>query len=276
MEIYGVDVSEYYAGLEAADIYECKATGYRFYYPFSLTGKEHLYRELEKTVDGTYKDDKWEYREALTFISGSCRVLDVGCGKGAFVLLADLAGHKAAGLELNSASAIEARQRGIDVRTELIAEHARKNSLSYDCVCSFQVLEHVPDVKSFLDSCLSVLCPGGLLILGVPNNGGFVGMDLDAVLNMPPHHMGLWTEKSLTALTSFFPLSLKAIRFEPLEELNWYASVMERRALSNSVAQAIYYKLGFGYLYRKWVRLRKSKIHGHTIIAVFQKTEGTD
>ncbi|MCK1518492.1 class I SAM-dependent methyltransferase [Bradyrhizobium sp. 190] len=273
MEGYGVDVSEYFAGLATADIYECNATGYRFYHPFSLTGKEHLYRELEKTTDGTYKDDKWEYREALSFIPGSCRVLDVGCGKGAFVVLANQAGHETTGLELNSASAMEARQRGIDVRTELIADHANKNSPAYDCVCSFQVLEHIPDVKPFLDSCLSVLRPGGLLILGVPNNGGFVGLDPDAVLNMPPHHMGLWTEESLTALTHFFPLSLRAIRFEPLEELNWYASVMERRALSNSVAQAIYYKLGISHLFRMWVRLRKSKIHGHTIMAVFQKAD---
>lgn len=268
---YHVDVSEYYSGLDGADIFECKATGYRFYYPFSLTGKESLYRQLEGTVDGTYKEDKWEYRQAMSRIASGSRVLDVGCGKGAFVRLAGKVGHTAAGLELNSESAAEARDRGLDVRAEMIGDHATKHPESYDCVCSFQVLEHIATVRPFIEDCLRALRPGGKLILGVPNNEGFVGMDRDAVLNMPPHHMGLWTKDSLAALAKLFPITLSEMKFEPLQEVDWYATVMERRAIPSKTAQSIYYRLGLAKLYRKWIEMRKRDIHGHTVMAVFQK-----
>src|SRR3974377_1400929 len=102
-DVYKIDVSDYFCGIESAKVYECQVTGYRFYYPFSLTGKENLYRQLEFTADGKYKDDKWEFRKALTLIEPSSRILDVGCGKGDFVRLAMQAGLIAHGLELNSA-----------------------------------------------------------------------------------------------------------------------------------------------------------------------------
>jgi SAM-dependent methyltransferase len=195
----------------------------------------------------------------------------VGCGKGAFVRLAGQAGLTIGGLELNSESAAEAREQGLDVRAEMIGDHATRHPDFYDCVCSFQVLEHIANVRPFIEDCLRALRPGGTLILGVPNNDGFVGMDRNAVLNMPPHHMGLWTKGSLIALVGLFPITLNAIRFEPLQEVDWYAAVRERLVISNKVAQSVYYRLGLAKLYRKLVNRRKNEIHGHTIMAVFQK-----
>jgi 2-polyprenyl-3-methyl-5-hydroxy-6-metoxy-1,4-benzoquinol methylase len=270
-QIYRIDVSDYYCGIDEAEIFECTSTGYRFYYPFSLTGRESLYRELEGTSDGTYKYDKWEYRQALSIVATSAKVLDIGCGKGAFVRMAGLAANSAVGLELNSASAAEARALGLDVRSELVGNHARQNKHSYDFVCSFQVLEHISDVKQFLTDCLLCLRPGGTFILGVPNNESFVGLDRDAVLNMPPHHMGLWTKDSLAALTKVFPIELDRIIFEPLEEVDWYATVMERRTLTNQKIRSLYYRLGGAKLLRGWVEQRKSRIYGHTVMAVFRK-----
>lgn len=270
---YGIDVSDYFSSIEHVQIYECSATGYRFYYPFTLTGKEGLYRQLEATVDGKYKDDKWEYRKALTFIQPPSRVLDVGCGKGAFVKLAGQAGLDAHGLELNSASAAEARQRGLDVSTELIGEHAKTHQGFYDVICSFQVLEHIPNVREFIQDCIDALRPGGVLIIGVPNNLGFVGLDRTAALNMPPHHMGLWTKKSLTGLADVFPVDIKAVELEPLAEVDWYATVMERIHIPYDVFRFLYYQLGIAAYYRKWLKARADRLPGHTILAVYEKRQ---
>ncbi len=38
----------------------------------------------------------------------------------------------------------------------------------FDCVLSFQVLEHVPDPKTLLDECRRVLKPDGTLLISVP------------------------------------------------------------------------------------------------------------
>src|SRR5437660_8717975 len=115
-ETYGFDASEYFRGLDQIDVYECDATRYRFYYPLTLTGKEELYRHLQQ-FDWNYKEDKWEYRKALNFVPRGSSILDVGCGRGAFVKMALSQGLHARGIELNASAASFARQNSLAVST---------------------------------------------------------------------------------------------------------------------------------------------------------------
>jgi 2-polyprenyl-3-methyl-5-hydroxy-6-metoxy-1,4-benzoquinol methylase len=268
---YQLDVSEYFAGLDKVLIYECQNSSYRFYYPFTLAGRETLYQHLQQ-FDWNYKATKWEYEKAIQHLPTGSRVLDVGSGSGAFVKLAGRAGLIAHGLELNSAAAKIARDEGLSVSTEMIGDHAKRFPLTYDAVCSFQVLEHIPNVRQFIGDCISLLRPGGVLIYGVPNNDSFIRLDRRAVLNVPPHHMGLWTKKSLSAIATIFPVNLRAIFVEPLIEVDWYVSVMEHRYIPTHFLRSIYYSLGASRLYRRYVTARREKIPGHTILAMYEKS----
>jgi len=80
------------------------------------------------------------------------------------------------------------------------------------------VLEHVEDPKAFLQACVTLLKPGGRLCIGVPNNDSYLGQQRfeDASLNLPPHHATRWGVRSLRALESVFPLSLRRLRCESL------------------------------------------------------------
>jgi 2-polyprenyl-3-methyl-5-hydroxy-6-metoxy-1,4-benzoquinol methylase len=267
----GIDVSDYFTGMTDIDIYECERSGYRYFTPFSLTGREDLYHHLEK-FDWNYKPEKWEYDQAAGLLAkdNSIRtVLDVGCGKGFFLAIAKRHHLVGTGLELNSSAASVAKSQGLDVRTEMIEDHARDNPGRYDAVVTFQVLEHIPTVRPFLEGCIEALRPGGTLIIGVPNNDGFL-KHANAVLNAPPHHMGLWTRKSLESLAGIFPLKLRSVTTEPLAEIDWYLSVQERRFLP-PVARKAYYKLGLSKAARRLVAASSPRIAGHTILTVYEK-----
>jgi SAM-dependent methyltransferase len=262
-EAYGYDASHAFDGVPEVGVYQCD-TGFAFYYPFSVAGDESLYRRLE-TFDWTYKEDKWEYDSGLQYIRSGDRVLDVGCGEGKFLAKAQKIGAAASGIELNKKAAQIARDKGICVHEELLSDHTG----SYDVVTSFQVLEHVPDPLGFIRDCVRVLRAGGKLVIGVPNNDAFLRFDPQLWLNQPPHHMGLWNRRSLSALAYIAGLDVEAIETEPLAETDWYQVVMEKRYLTGAWQRRLWYRLGYAKVFARYVRENAASIEGHTIIAAY-------
>ena len=79
----------------------------------------------------------------------------------------------------------------------------------------FQVLEHIYDVKEFLEHALQVLKKGGKLVIGVPNNEPyFLGYDKYCTLNLPPHHMGLWNIKVFEKFAPIFGLKIISVSYD--------------------------------------------------------------
>jgi SAM-dependent methyltransferase len=87
-------------------------------------------------------------------------------------------------------------------------------------VCAFQVLEHVPDPRAFLASCVYCLKPGGRLILSVPAEDSFTGLVPNNCLNLPPHHLTRWSDKALLALREEFNLHDLQLIPLPLEDIH--------------------------------------------------------
>jgi 2-polyprenyl-3-methyl-5-hydroxy-6-metoxy-1,4-benzoquinol methylase len=201
--------------------------------PSRWKGRRSLYRALEKT-DWCYEEDKWEHNTVAARIPESASLLDIGCGRGAF--LSKVRSPHKTGIELNKSAAAFARARGITVAESLIQDHEG----AYDYVTAFQVLEHIADPMPFLRSCLKVLKPGGSLIIAVPNNDAFIRF-AELPLNQPPHHVGLWSPQSLAALETLLPMRLESIEEEPLRELDWYQQVMESRYLPRRWQRSLYY-----------------------------------
>ena len=97
------------------------------------------------------------------------KVLDVGCASGFFLEVADAAGWEAYGVELSSFAAELAKRRfGPRVHNGTL-EQAGYPEAFFDAVTLFDLLEHVPDPKSFLGEVLRVLRPDGKLLLVMPN-----------------------------------------------------------------------------------------------------------
>ncbi|HUQ97091.1 MAG TPA: class I SAM-dependent methyltransferase, partial [Chitinophagaceae bacterium] len=227
----GIDVQAYFKGKTNLNLYQCSDTGLRFFYPAALAGDPAFYTALENRP-GYYRDWKWEYDEAFQLIEDGVSVLDIGCGRGAF--LKKLKAEKdcvVTGLELNPNAFKQLLAGGMPAFQETIETHSEIHTEAYDVVAFFQVLEHISDVNSFITTALKCLKKNGLLILAVPNNAPYMmGINKYEWLNLPPHHMGWWNEASLTQLSRFFPMTVQRIQACPFRDYNAYLDALERNA----------------------------------------------
>lgn len=215
-ELLGINVDRFFLNLDFVDIYQCNDTGFRFYYPETIFGDAAFYAQLQKK-DFYYNQWIWENKVALKQLPPGGNILEVGCGTGTFMEHIAGKGFSITGLELNDAAVAVCKSKGLNVYNELLEKHIENNTGKYDVICSFQVLEHVYDVRSFINCCLQCLKPSGKLILAVPNNDPwYYKYDKLHLMNLPPHHSGLWNRKVFERLPDFFSLTTDKILFEPL------------------------------------------------------------
>jgi 2-polyprenyl-3-methyl-5-hydroxy-6-metoxy-1,4-benzoquinol methylase len=226
-----VDISADLQGVSAVELYRCNQTDLQFFWPMRVAGGAGFYESLQRSSSNYYPKNKLEFRLALADLNGAKKVLEVGCGTGAFMDLIQQCGITSEGIELNESAASIARDRGHKVDSLDLASYAEQNVGRFDAVCAFQVLEHVAAPREFLGQLLSLLKPGGRLLIGVPNAAGCLRHDPHHILDIPPHHVTRWSTETFYALEKILPLRVLRVSPEPLARyhVRWYLSVITRR-----------------------------------------------
>ncbi|HSD74461.1 MAG TPA: class I SAM-dependent methyltransferase [Steroidobacteraceae bacterium] len=260
----------------------CTSCDLRFFLP-PVAGPAEFYRQLQK-IPWYYRDEKAEYDIAAWHIGPADAVLEVGAGKGVFAR--HIRCRSYAGLETSPDAVAIARGEGVDLRQEDLQTHSSRNPGRYDVVCAFQVLEHVPDPLSFLQSACGALRSRGRLIVAVPSEDSFASIDFWDVLNMPPHHVTRWSDRSLRSAARLVRLDTVAIEHEPLpdRDVHWYVKTMTEYGMALRLGHEP--TLLDPYM-RRWLIRRGSKLAasllrramrhaalrpvGHAVIAVYQK-----
>jgi hypothetical protein len=121
-------------------------------------------------------------------------------------------------------------------------------------------------------------------MFGVPNTDGYLGVQPDEILNMPPHHITWWAESVFWYVASQFGLEVVAIEAERLNNRDTYFDIVALRVLMRCLKVRRRFLFdGPRYVATKWVAKRIRKLVavalrdvqllpvGHTLLAVLRK-----
>jgi 2-polyprenyl-3-methyl-5-hydroxy-6-metoxy-1,4-benzoquinol methylase len=149
------------------------------------------------------------------------RWLDVGCGRGDLLEIAQRHGFTCYGTEVAASTLENGAARGWIVGRDPDRDE-RFPAQGFDVVTMIEVLERVPEPRHLLDGAARWLRPGGLLYLTTPNAGSLnrrlLGLEWSIVL--PPEHLTLWTARALEralSSTGFAKIRLRTEGLNPSE-----------------------------------------------------------
>ena len=278
------------SGIDAADLASvgvltlrgCRGCDLRFFDP-CIVGDDAFYSQLHD-IEWYYPAAKPEFAVAASAIGDATSVLEVGCGRGSFAEHLH-ARTRYVGLELSTRAVESANAAGRDVRNQLVGEHAEQHPEAYAAVVSFQVLEHVADPRAFLLDCMRCLAPGGLLVLSVPSEDGFMGQIRNNCFNLPPHHVTRWTDACLRNIASLIDAELVSLTHDELgaDHHGVVAAHLLQNALGLGRAGSRRVRVSRGYFFlerllRPAVRRLAESLpreglvpHGHSVTVVIRK-----
>lgn len=107
--------------------------------------------------------DELEFSIVEPYARGA-QVLEAGCGTGLILERLHRVAKSAWGFDLSPGMAEKAKERGLQVKLGSVTEIPFEND-SFDLVCSFKVLAHVPDIERAMSELVRVTKPGGHLAL---------------------------------------------------------------------------------------------------------------
>lgn len=247
-------------------------------------GSSQLYEKLQR-FPWYYQESKSEFEIAKKFIEPGFEVIEIGCGNGNFYAHLPIGVHYL-GLEFNRQAVIDARAKGIDVRSIPLANIAVEQAGKFDVACAFQLLEHVPDPRGFLEDMTKVIRKGGLLLFSVPAEDSFLQYEVNNVTNLPPHHATRWPDTTLGKLAGLLNLEVVLISYEPLAigHRRAYASAMVWRALSkitplgrskieiHAVSKLPRLAIALvGLPIAIWSKWNRASLNGHTVTFIARK-----
>ncbi|MBW6497840.1 MAG: class I SAM-dependent methyltransferase [Bacteroidales bacterium] len=156
------------------------------------------------------------------------RLLDVGCGTGAFAKHMQDIGYQVVAVEPQGAAREKANEKGLQVY-ENQEEIQKSHHLGLDVITLWHVLEHHARFKESLQLYYEMLAPGGWLVVAVPQYLSFdarfykswwAAWDL-------PRHLFHFSEKTLKLAASQTGFELKAVKGMPFDA--FYVSLLSEQ-----------------------------------------------
>ncbi len=186
--------------------------------------KKSLFDKLYQFVRNYTIKKKIELLE--TFNVSEKKVLDLGAGTGDFLLACKKHGWNAAGVE-PSRKANKIASLKLSSSLEYDIESLRGKQ--YDVITMWHVLEHVPNLTTYIEQLQQLLAKNGTLVVAVPNHQSYDAKHYGkfwAAYDVPRH---LWhfSQKSIEKL--FAKVEMKVIQTLPMKFDAYYVSLLSEK-----------------------------------------------
>jgi 2-polyprenyl-3-methyl-5-hydroxy-6-metoxy-1,4-benzoquinol methylase len=167
------------------------------------------------------------------------KILDVGCGTGAFLYAMQTSGWQITGLEPDETARTKAKQLyGMEVYDSKMLFSFFPNA--FNAITLWHVLEHVHDLQNYIEQLKKILTPNGRLFIALPNYTSYdqnVYKAYWAAYDVP-RHLYHFSPRSMKKLLADHQLKLKSVK--PMWFDSFYVSMLSEKYKTgrNNLAKA--------------------------------------
>lgn len=199
------------------NIIDCRYCGFRHQWPIAdaatitrIYQDEYYVDEKPQYFQHYEEDADWwnlAYDDRLDLFAEHLpadrrRLLDIGSGPGLFLARARDRGWQTLGIEPSRQAAAYATAKGLEIRNEFLTPATTRLG-HFDAIHLSAVLEHIPDPLAMLELAYSMLAPGGMICVVVPNDYNPIQLAARQACGLapwwvaPPHHINYFSPDTL-------------------------------------------------------------------------------
>lgn len=150
------------------------------------------------------------------------RLLDIGCGAGFFLRVAQKLGASVEGIEPSVFGAEQTRKNGIKVFNGTLEDYvAAGKGEKFDIITANHVIEHVPSPVETLTIMKTLLAPGGYIWIAVPNANYQISRKLRGYWHSTdlPYHLMQFSPESITKAGQMAGLKVRSQKTESIPSI---------------------------------------------------------
>lgn len=244
----GIHVSlkaqDYTVSKETFEIWHCDACTGRFTQNIPTSGQIGRYYAAEEYISHTetkaglvnrlyHSVRKITMRSKQNWVRSAAglkqgRLLDIGCGTGAFLHYMQQTGWNVTGLEPDAGARAKAKEL-YNVEAQPVDNLFSLEAGQYDAITMWHVLEHVHEIHAYLQHLPMLLKPNGALLIAVPNY-----TSLDAQHYGPfwaaydvPRHLYHFSPQSMEMLLQQY--NIQIVKKHPMVFDAFYVSLLSEK-----------------------------------------------
>ncbi|AMC11312.1 methyltransferase [Lutibacter profundi] len=157
-------------------------------------------------------------------------LLDVGCGTGDFLLNCKNNGWNVVGVEPNeNAKRLAETKLSFHNISKIYTDLTEIKTKKFDVITLWHVLEHVPNLETYLLKIKAMLKPNGILIVAVPNFKSYDALyykQFWAAFDVPRH---LWHFSKTAIQKLFFKQQMRVVNILPMKFDSFYVSLLSEK-----------------------------------------------